>query len=146
MSINIATTALMPVSQVIAWFLVLRAPLSFSIWRIAAFYCAWAIYNRFSGNPRELAFISMGTLAAASYHGNRMASLAGTVLVFLNYAGPGVLVFKWSAATLAKKVKGSKTNAGILWAYVFKLYFLSNIILWGTVFYKIWEVQGEELP
>ena len=141
MPVNIIALALMPVSQVVAWLLVLKKELFDSVWKISTFYCLWAVYNRVFVAPQELGYISMGFLAVAAYFRNKHASLAGTGLVIANFLIPAMIIFGSSAAELAKLVKDTDSELGILWAYVFKLYFVSNLLLWSWVFCKFWKYR-----
>lgn len=143
MAVNIVAMALMPVSQMVSWYLVLYSPLYESVYKIAAFYCAWAIYNRLTTTPQELGFISMGILSISAYKQHRTATLIGNILVLINFAGPAMLILQWSAAKLARKLKKSDDRLAIIWAHIFKLYFVSNILLWGLVLKKFWTGTDE---
>jgi hypothetical protein len=140
MGINLFLLALMPVSQSVAWYLVLTKPLYNSVSAITLFYCIWALYNRYlGGNPKELGQFSMGLAAIATYLKHRPFSLAATGLVWFNFVGVSYLVlWLWDATQLAKTVKNDISSLAITWAYVFKVYFVSNIGLWSVVLYKLY--------
>ena len=140
MAISIIALALMPISQVVSWYLVLsdqRPPLYTAIFRISSFYCAWAIYNRFFVAPQELGYISMGCLIVASYFEKRTWSMAAVALILVNFILPAFMIFPASAAELAMAVKNDDSQLGMVWAWVFKLYFVSHISLWCLVFSKL---------
>lgn len=140
MAVSLITTTLMPVSQAVAWFLVFEQELYSSIFKVSLFYCLWALYNKYLGGlPQELGHISMGFLALSAYYRNRTSSMIACGLVFFNFAAPAILiVVAWSPEKLAEKVKKDTSSAGIMWAYIFKLYFVSNMALWGNVLYKLY--------
>lgn len=137
--INPVATALMPISQSVAWYLLMtpRYDIFKSISGISAFYCAWALYKKYiGGDAKELGHISMGLLAVASYLEKKNFSIAATSLVLANFAIPAYFVFTWSAEETAKIIKKTTETDGIIWAYIFKVYFVSSICFWGTVLYK----------
>ena len=137
MSVNLMKTSLMPISQAVSWYLVSYQPLYPSVFKISTFYCLWALYNKYlAGQKQELGHISMGMLAVATFLEKRNFSIAANVLVLANFLLPSYYVLSWSAKKLATTVKKSDTDQAILWAYVFKAYFVSSIFLWGTVLYK----------
>jgi hypothetical protein len=138
-TINPFTTALMPLSQTVAWYLVLTPSYDLfqSVSGISAFYCAWALFKRFiQGESKELGHISMGLLAVASFMEKKNFSIAATGLVLANFALPAYFIFSWSAEELAKKIKKTITQEGIIWAWIFKTYFVSCICFWGFVLYQ----------
>jgi hypothetical protein len=156
-TINPFVTALMPISQTVAWFLVLTQ--SFDLFKsvsgISAFYCVWALVKRFiQGESKELGHISMGLLAVASFMEKKNFSIAATCLVLGNFALPAFFVFSWSAQELAHRVKQTKTpldrgiqgSYGIIWARIFKAYFLSSICFWGFVLYQFIELPSDYRP
>lgn len=137
MSVNLIKTSLMPISQAVSWYLVLYQPLYPSVLKISTFYCLWALYNKYlAGQKEELGHISMGMLAVATFLEKRNFSIAANVLVLANFLLPSYFVLSWSAKKVATTIKKSDTDQAILWAYVFKAYFVSSICLWGTVLYK----------
>jgi hypothetical protein len=136
---NIVTTTLMPVSQALAWFFVLspRFSLYKSVTEIASFYCAWAIYKRFFlGDSGEVGYITMGLLAMMAYLEHKKLSIAATALVLANFLAFAYTVFTLSAHDLAEAAQGSTSKSAIVWAYIFKAYFLSSICFWSTVLFK----------
>lgn len=165
MAISILATALMPLSQCIAWYMVAfdtprttRTPPTYTtllessssppsarlihfyqvVCGIASFYCLWALYNRYLGGAvQELGHFSMGSVAVATYFQHLIASMMASTLVILNFLLPSYFIlWHWNAATLAETVKGNTSTLGIAWAYVFKMYFVSQILLWSTILYK----------
>jgi hypothetical protein len=136
---NVVTTALMPISQALAWFFVMSPLFSFykSVTEIAAFYCAWAIYKRFIlGDSGEFGYITMGLLALMSHLQHKKLSIAATALVLANFLVYAYGVFTMSAHDLAEAAQGSTSQSAIIWAYIFKAYFLSSICFWSTVLFK----------
>jgi hypothetical protein len=146
MEISIVALALMPISQAVSWYLILEHPLYASVWKIAAFYCVWALYNRFFVAPQELGQFSMGFLAVAAYLERKNVSIVGAIFVLLNFAVPAYYVLSWSPSKLARNVKKSDTQLAIIWAYIFKLYFISNFCLWSMVLHKIWNKDRAYTP
>lgn len=141
MPINLITLALMPISQGASWYLIIKESLYPSIFKIAVFYAVWALYNRFFlGATLEMGHYSMGVMAVCSYFQKRPISIMACVLVLVNFLafaywillamGPRELaaVFKHDAATL-----------GIIWAWTFKAYFLSQISLWSFILWKLYK-------
>jgi hypothetical protein len=144
MTVSVVATALMPISQAVAWYMVLQSNIAdrrsiySAVWKISAFYCAWALFNRFfQGVTEELGMYSMGFLAVASFFQKKIFSIIGTVLVLLNFGLPAYsILIAWGPSELAETVKNSDTELAIIWAYIFKLYFVSNFCLWGLVLRK----------
>jgi hypothetical protein len=140
MAISNIALALMPISQCAAWYLVCTIPmpgLYTSVAEIAAFYCVWALYNRFvGGSEQELGHYSMGAAAITAYFHHRIASLIGAALVLANFLFvASIVVWKWDVNTLAEEVKHDTSSKGIFWAYTFKCYFISQILLWSYILY-----------
>jgi hypothetical protein len=165
MTISILAVALMPLSQCVAWYLVgfdtpgagrysatYTTLLDSAAWSpsvrlihfyrvvcgIASFYCLWALYNRYLGGAvQELGHFTMGSVALATYFNHWTASMVTSTLVLLNFLLPSYFIlWKWNAATLAETVKEDSSSLGIIWACTFKLYFVSQILLWSTILYK----------
>lgn len=130
--------ALMPLSQATGWTLMLSssysaASLYSNVLGMSSFYCAWALYKRFQGDRKELGHISMGLTALAAATNMKWPTAAGVSLVILNFAVIAKLVLvDLSPEDLAKVAKKS-----VIWAYVFKAYFISSIFFWSTVLYKL---------
>jgi hypothetical protein len=146
MVINPLTTALMPVSQTVAWYLLLTPSYDLfkSVSGISAFYCAWALFKRLiQGESKELGHISMGLLAVASFMEKKNFSIAATSLVLANFALPAYFIFSWSAEELAKKIKKTTSEEGIIWAWIFKVYFVSSICFWSFVLYRFIKMPSD---
>jgi hypothetical protein len=148
-AINPVTTALMPISQAVAWYLV--ATPSYDLYKsvagTAAFYCVWALIKRYiQGESKELGHFSMGMLAIASFMQKKNFSIAATVLVLLNFVIPAYFVLSWSAEELAQKVKKCTTQEGIIWAWIFKAYFVSCICFWGFVLSRFIKISSDYRP
>lgn len=144
-NINVVTTALMPISQALAWFFILSPRFSFykSVTEIASFYCAWALYKRFVlGDSGEFGYITMGLLAFMSHLENKKLSIAATAIVLANFLVFAYTVLSLSAYDLAKAAQDSTSQSAIVWAYVFKAYFLSSICFWSTVLFKFTKEPG----
>jgi hypothetical protein len=140
MAISTIGLSLMPISQCVAWYWVRTTPmpaLYSSVSEIAAFYCAWALYNRYrAGVKLELGHFSMGVAAVTAYFQNRIAAMIGGTLVLCNFLVVAPMLLQWDAKTLAEKFKQDTSPKGILWAYTFKCYFASQILLWSFVLYS----------
>ncbi|GKY99792.1 hypothetical protein MPSEU_000933000 [Mayamaea pseudoterrestris] len=132
-------TALMPASQAVAWYLVLRQrPLLAQVWKIALFYCIWALHNKYAdGVTQELGQYSMGLLALAAYFNHRRASIAATVLVLINYLLALGIILSLTAHDMAMKSKNRDDWLGMTWAHTFQLYVLSNLALWTLVLVEL---------
>jgi hypothetical protein len=136
--VNVVGMALMPASQAVAWYLILQKSLYPSVFKVSAFYCAWALYNKYlGGQTKELGHISMGLLALAAYAERKYPTIAATALVLANFGIPAYYLLAWSPSELAEKVKGDTSHLAIVWARIFKAYFVSNLGLWSTVLYKL---------
>jgi len=157
-AVSPVATALMPISQAAAWFFLTRsgddvAAVYGTVSKAAAFYCAWALFKKFiEGEARELGHISMGTLAIASsgvfgpYY-SKLASIGGCALVLLNFGLPAYyILIKWNASKLAQVVKNDTSATGVLWAYIFKIYYVSSMIFWSVALYKIWKLPQLPTP
>lgn len=77
MAVNVYLMALMPISQAISWYMILRHPLFQSVSFIAAFYCVWALYNNCIARSPDLGVISMGILAVTSHLRHRRGRSLG---------------------------------------------------------------------
>jgi hypothetical protein len=138
MGTNPFLMALMPISQATGWHLVLRSSSSEDLyWSVAVmstFYVFWALYNKyFAGQKKELGHVSMGVTALGSFVEIKWVAMIGAVLVVANFGVIAkLLLVDWDATTLANKAGKTKT-----WALIFKGYFVSSILFWSTVFYKI---------
>jgi hypothetical protein len=144
-SYGLMKAAIMPISQSVAWYTIVQPGFPFynSVCGISAFYCAWAAYKRYlEGNTLELGHYSMGFLALAAFFESRMLTALGTVVVIANTAFVIRIVFPWSAQKTAKTLKGEETDLAIAWSYVFKVYLVSLIALYGTILYKLIQMQA----
>jgi hypothetical protein len=137
MTANIFAIALMPISQAVSWYFVLKRPLYASVLKIASFYCAWALYIRIFVTSKEMNQFPLGFLAVGAYLERKNLAVAGTIIELVIYVVVFFLVFSLSASELALKHKKEDTPLAICWAYVFKLYSLSNICLWCLVLHKL---------
>jgi H+/Cl- antiporter ClcA len=147
MSVNIIKTSLMPISQAVSWYMISYQPLYPSVFNISTFYCLWALYNKYlAGQNEELGHFSMGLLAVATFMKKKNFSIAANILVLANFLIPAYFVLSWSAKKVAQKVKKSDTDQAILWAHIFKAYFISNIFLWSTVLYKFYNNKLNSRP
>ena len=142
MAISTIATALMPISQAVAWYAVLATkPLSYpNVMYTALFYCLWALYNRYiAGVTQELGQYSMGFMTVAAYFQNRPVSMIAATVVLLNFLLPAYyILYKWGLKELAENVKNDTSRKGIIWAIVFKTYFVSQIGLWCTILFKLY--------
>lgn len=135
--------ALMPLSQATGWTLMLTssqtvATLYPNILAMSSFYCTWALYKKFNGDKRELGHISMGLAALGAATQSKWPTAAGVSLVILNFAVVAkIVLYDMSSQDLAKAAKKS-----ITWARVFKGYFVSSMIFWSTVLYKVVTVES----
>ena len=132
----------MPISQAISWYLVLRPQGSHAlmdqVWKVASFYGVWALYNRFiQGVRMEMAYITMGLLAWAAHSHSQRGSIAGTVLVLLNYLMAFGIIVSYSAHDMAEKGKKRTDKLALTWAHTFKAYVCSNLAMWGLVLVRL---------
>lgn len=151
MSWNVVlTSSLMILSQISAWYAVVqsdhaRNPTSalYNTLGVAtAFYCAWALYKvLLEGNERELGQYSMGLAALGNLCHSKHAALAGLALVIVNYVLAIVLLIGMSAVNLSELVKHTDSTTGIVWAWIFKAYLLSNLAFWSFSFHKVWKLE-----
>lgn len=141
--------SLMPLSQVTSWYLIAKTisnkdghddkvALYGTVWKMAAFFCSWALLNKFRGNKKELGHISMGLAALVTYFElPKIFTIPAIALVVTNFAAPAkTVLIDWDIAELARKTKNTTT-----WAYIFKGYFVSCIALWSTVLYQVIAVK-----
>lgn len=137
----IVGTSLMPLSQAVAWYMVLReVPLLAQVWKIALFHCLWALYNRFSGAlPNEMGHLTMGFMAWTAYFHHPRAALAGAALVLLNFALAMGAIISMTTKDMALKVKQRDDSLGMLWARTFQVYVASNLALWARVLSELWK-------
>lgn len=169
-TINPFTTALMPLSQAVSWYLVVEAvkriqqsqspqtlslpttidctvdssrvddkntPLYRAVFPISTFYCLWALYNNVVRHEPDLGLYTMGILAIGSYLEKRWLSIIGNALVWLNFIVPSYYILgMWDAAETAEHLKNDTSQTGVVWAYIFKAFFLSSIILWSFTLYR----------
>ena len=84
----------------------------------------------------------MALLAVASHLQRRNLSLAATTLVLANFLVPAYYVLQWSPSKLARVAKKSDSDLAILWAYIFKVYFISCILFWSVVWHKFWNLPS----
>ena len=117
---------LMAASQVVAWAMVTTlhdAPsLRLGLGGLAVFHALWAVRNFLSVTKLERGMISYAVLAVGCFFALMRVTLLGIGMVWLSYAfvaSKGVATF--SASKLAYVRKQT-----LVWAYVFKLYVLSN--------------------
>lgn len=149
MAVNFLTMALMPLSQAASWMLILkqRPSLFAAVWKVALFYCIWALYNKyFAGNDSELGQYSMGMLAIAAFLQHREFSMCGNVVVLLNYCVAFYIAFSRSIHELAIDAKGSDNLSAITWAYIFRVYVLSNLAMWSMVLLKFIKLPSHTVP
>lgn len=142
-------TSLMPLSQLLSWYWVIQnqydvSGLYLRVMYIAIFYCLWALFNVVVQRQGDLGVFTMGVTAVVCYYHyyNKLNSsliLYAVALVWLNFVLPSYLIlYAWDAKKLAKMLKNNITSTGITWAYIFKAYFISNIILWSFIFYRFY--------
>jgi len=149
MAVNVFTMALMPISQAICWICTLKA-MSSNIYpllrNMAAFYCLWALYNRFFVTPKELGQITTGFLAVSAHLRSLRLTRIGLGLVIINYIVPVAAVGLMSARDLAQLMKHDTETIDIVWAHLIKLYFVSNIVLWSYALRKLPQKEQPRLP
>ncbi len=112
--INVVTMMLMPVSQAVSWHMILTQELYPTLFKLSCFYGSWAIYNVVTGG-KDLAFVSFGLLASAVHFKNHK--------------------FIFAASSIKK---ADESTLALMWGYIYKLYFVSNICLWAFVIYKVY--------
>ncbi|KAL7557060.1 hypothetical protein ACA910_009896 [Epithemia clementina (nom. ined.)] len=152
MSLNVISTSLMPISQIAAWFAVIKtesasnptSALYNTLGVTATFYCVWALYKVFiEGNKNELGQYSMGLAALGSFCHSKYGSLAGIGVVIVNFLLALFLVLGMSAADLADLVKHTDSTAGIIWAWIFKVYLLSSTAFWVFSFVQVSKLEPD---
>lgn len=155
-TINPIRTALMPVSQLIAWYWVIKNQndiigLYLHVMLISIFYCLWALYSTIIEKQFDLGLYSMGICALVCYYhyyykitnSSYNIILYSVGFVLFNYLLPSYMILiAWDAKKLAKIAKNDITPTGITWAYVTKVYFISNIILWSYIFYRFYKLTS----
>eukprot|EP00462_Mataza_sp_D1_P028307 CAMPEP_0175176622 /NCGR_PEP_ID=MMETSP0087-20121206/33902_1 /TAXON_ID=136419 /ORGANISM="Unknown Unknown, Strain D1" /LENGTH=142 /DNA_ID=CAMNT_0016468447 /DNA_START=82 /DNA_END=510 /DNA_ORIENTATION=+ len=100
---------------------------------IASFYCAWALYNFWSGRSVEKGQYSHGFVAISCFITQPKMALVGSVLVFINFLVPALMaVLPWPASKLAHV--RSKT---LLWAYILKAYYVAALLMWAFITYLL---------
>ena len=124
---------LMVVAQVVAWVMVTtlheEPSLRLDLGGLAVFHALWAVRNFVYVAKRERGMITYGVLAVGCFFALWRVTLLGIAMVWLSYtfvAWMGVATF--SASKLAYVRKQT-----LVWAYIFKLYVLSNLALWPYV-------------
>jgi hypothetical protein len=109
---------------------------------VSAFYASWALYKRwFQGDTNDLGHVTMGFLCVSSLLKRPYLTAAATLIVLLHYLFALYLVFIMfpTAAKLAKAVKKTVTTSTVVWAWVLRMYMVSNTYLWYQVLTtKVW--------
>jgi len=157
--VNIVGLVLMIVSNAVSWHMVLvssksgesssslssSALLRSAVWKIALFYCLWALVNRYlAGRTQELGHISMGLLTIACLAtdhwklSTKIPIVASTCLVVLNFAVViPMIVAAGGPVGFAKKVlAGDASVLAMVWGYTFTVYMLSSVVLFSYVLYQ----------
>lgn len=124
---------LMAASQVVAWAMVTALhdvpSLRLNLGGLAVFYALWAVRNFVSVDRRERGMISFGVLAVGCIFALMRVTLLGIGMVWLSY----VFVAYMGVATFSASKLAYVRKQTLVWAYVFKLYVLSNLALWPVV-------------
>ena len=139
MAVVIYGMLLMPLSQVVAWILIWRAQstdLYPAVTHIAFFYFLWAVFNFYFLGVPDLGMFSMGFLTCASFFRKRIVSMMGSVLVLFNFGLASYIAFSQSATALALAAKEGTGSLELAWAWMFRIYVLSNLALWSFCLYK----------
>lgn len=146
--VKIIPMLLMPISNGVAWYLIhFNSPrgdqayaLLQNVWKIAAFYMVWALYNKYlGGRPQELGHISTGMLAITAYLQKKHLAMGACGLVILNFAVVIPVILSKGPGGMAKLIYKEKTALSMTWAYIFSAYILSNVILWSYVLYRLYQ-------
>jgi hypothetical protein len=115
---------------------------------VSAFYASWALYKRwFQGDANDLGHVTMGFLCASSLLRRPHLAAAANVVVLLHFVFALYLVFVLfpTAAALAKAVKKSVTAGTLTWAWVLRVYMVSNTFLWYRVLTtKVWPLLVQQ--
>ena len=151
---NILPTLLMPVSQAVAWYLVVNVnggdggddPSSLlllllqTVWKISFFYMCWALYNRYvGGRSQELGQVSMGLMTVTAYFEFHYLSMAACCLIVVHYGIVVPFLFAQGPKGIAKILYKDETSAlALIRAYVFIAYILSNLALWLYILYRMY--------
>ena len=142
-SIDFAGFVLMPLTQAVSWYLILFRSEGMSlfdcVWKVAAFYCGWALVNKYvAGRDEELGYFPFGLLAIMSFLRFRLGSLVATFIVWAFFVAAMYFLFSAfdSQEAIAIEFKGNSGRLSIAWVYTLQAYGFSNVLLWLTVFYK----------
>jgi hypothetical protein len=143
MAVKIIPWLLMPISNVASWYLFVSAApgnaLLQRVWKVAAFYTVWALYNRYlGGRAQELGHFSMGLMALAAFLNRKYPSMAACGLVILNFAVVIPIVLSNGPKGLAKLLYNDTSPLTMAWAYTFVSYLLSNVCLWSYLMYRLY--------
>ena len=133
-----AKMLLMPVSQLLSWFLLRgqipnfgsEIPLTQRLVPVAIFYGSWATIKRVSGDKNELGHVSMGALLVCLMTRNPYVAALGCAGVIANFGMAAPIVLGWPVSKLAYVVKKTK-----LWACTIKAYFVSSMLFWASAAY-----------
>lgn len=139
MAINLITMALMPISQGASWYMIIKQSFYPSIFKISIFYAVWALYNRFlMGATLEMGHYSMGIMAVCSVFQKRSACMIACALVLVNFLAFAYwILLLMGPHELAAVFKHDITKTGLVWAWTFKAYFVSQISLWSFIMWKL---------
>jgi hypothetical protein len=146
MPVKIIPWLLMPISNVTCWFWIVSAPrgdsataLLHRVWKVAAFYMLWALYNKYlGGRPQELGHVSMGLMALAAFFQRKYPSMAACGLVILNFSVLVPILFSKGPRGMASLLYKDTSPLTMAWAYTFIAYILSNVCLWCYVMYRLY--------
>lgn len=148
MAVNKVFLALMPISHLTAWFLILKykkhaevehdpTNLYLAVAAISLFYYSWALYKViFQGDTKEKGQISMGLLAYTALFQREThpyAVLGAIGLVILNFAVVIPFFVNRGVKGIVKVLHKEVTSLTLAWGYVFLFYLLGNIGLWVFV-------------
>jgi len=148
MTVNPFFMALMPISHVASWWLVLRNntdtnDLCAAVAKIAAFYCAWALYKVLGqGDKQEKGHFSMGLMALACTFGKSQPYilLMANALVIVNFAIVIPFFINRGVPGIVKMIHKEINTLTMTWGYTFLAYLVGNVVLWGYIFKTIWSL------
>ena len=142
MAVNPFFMALMPISHIASWYLLLNSletseEFHMSVAMVAAFYCLWALYKvHVEKNKKELGHMSMGILTVACVILSKRFPhlvMTATIMVIVNFAVVLPFFANRGVEGVVKMVHKEVNSLSMMWGYIFFTYILSNVVMWCWV-------------
>jgi hypothetical protein len=166
---SIVGTTLMPISNIVSWYLIAIRPNSTTtesqqqqqqqqllydgLFITSVFYASWALFNIVIRKRPDLGVVTMSFLAVTSYMRKNTLSLIATPLIIINYliALPLIIGVIQKQQTSSKddgtdnddKKSSTSTSTSTvkkIWPWIFLGYIISNLILYSVAEYKLWKI------